>query len=163
MDNRTLKGVIPILILLIVFAFFMGKASQYNTPSKCYSTLQPSRYFNDSTSHVVPGPGYVRIDGKNGEAIATAQTKATGSMRPAIPDFAELLEVKATDVSRGDIVVFSCKDKEIVHRVIDIRDINGTTYYLTKGDNNLRNDQDTFGCLPTSGDIHSKVIGVIYG
>ena len=43
---------------------------------------------------------------------------------------------------RGDIVVYNAKwfNQPVIHRIIDSKEINGTTVYEIKGDNNNRSD-----------------------
>ena len=47
-------------------------------------------------------------------------------------------EFDPTTVKEGDIVVYDAiwYDNPVIHRIIDIKDINGTTMYMIKGDNN---------------------------
>ncbi len=46
------------------------------------------------------------------------------------------------DVKVGDIVVYNAvwHNSPVVHRIVNITEINGTTYYEIKGDNNQRSD-----------------------
>ena len=46
--------------------------------------------------------------------------------------------VSGSTVKEGDIVVYDAVwyDNPVIHRIIDIKDINGTTMYMIKGDNN---------------------------
>ncbi|WP_273476416.1 signal peptidase I [Methanobrevibacter woesei] len=47
-------------------------------------------------------------------------------------------EFDPNDVQVGDIVVYNAEwvDEAVVHRVINITEINGSTYFVIKGDNN---------------------------
>lgn len=47
-------------------------------------------------------------------------------------------EFNPEDVKVGDIVVYNAKwvNEPVIHRVINITEINGSTYYVIKGDNN---------------------------
>lgn len=47
-------------------------------------------------------------------------------------------EFDPSDVKVGDIVVYDAHwvNEPVIHRVINITEINGTTYYMIKGDNN---------------------------
>lgn len=51
-------------------------------------------------------------------------------------------EFNPEDVQVGDIVVYDAQwvDEAVVHRVIDVVQINGSTYYEIKGDNNNVSD-----------------------
>ena len=57
-------------------------------------------------------------------------------------DFLGIHEFNPEDVQVGDVVVYDAKwfDQPVIHRIIDIKDINGTTMYVIKGDNNDRAD-----------------------
>ena len=43
-------------------------------------------------------------------------------------------------IHKGDIIVFRRDNLSIVHRIVDIRNINGTVRYYTKGDANKSKD-----------------------
>ena len=76
----------------------------------------------------------------------------SGSMEPAFyrgdivvvekADFFGLSEFNPEDVQVGDVVVYDAAwyDQPVIHRVINITEINGTTMYVIKGDNNNRPD-----------------------
>ena len=76
----------------------------------------------------------------------------SGSMEPAFyrgdivvvqkADFLGIHEFNPKDVEIGDIVVYDAKwfDQPVIHRIINITEINGTTMYVIKGDNNNRPD-----------------------
>ena len=51
-------------------------------------------------------------------------------------------EFNPEEVQVGDVVVYDAAwyDQPVIHRVINITDINGTTMYVIKGDNNDRAD-----------------------
>ena len=53
-------------------------------------------------------------------------------------DFLGIHEFNPTDVKVGDVVVYDAAwyDQPVIHRVINITQINGSTYYVIKGDNN---------------------------
>ena len=72
----------------------------------------------------------------------------SGSMEPAFyrgdivmvekADFLGIHEFDPSNVKIGDVVVYDAAwyDQPVIHRVINITDINGTTMYVIKGDNN---------------------------
>lgn len=76
----------------------------------------------------------------------------SGSMEPVFyrgdivavekANFLGINEFDPHSVEVGDIVVYDAAwfDEPVIHRIIDIRDINGTTMYVIKGDNNNRTD-----------------------
>lgn len=90
----------------------------------------------------------------------------SGSMEPTLYR-GDLVIVRAVDPATlkvGDIVIYdasslpySSSDVPIVHRIIEIQDVSGNLYFITKGDNNPGPD----GGNRTSEDIIAKVIGSI--
>lgn len=61
---------------------------------------------------------------------------ATGSMAPEIPQ-GSLVWTETADPAVGDVIVYeSHLGKPTVHRVTDVRTVDGTTYYRTQGDAN---------------------------
>ena len=57
-------------------------------------------------------------------------------------DFLGIHEFDPNDVQVGDIVVYDATwyNEPVIHRVINITEINGTTYYMIKGDHNSHPD-----------------------
>ena len=90
----------------------------------------------------------------------------SGSMEPAFyrgdivmvqkADFFGIHEFNVDDIQKGDVVVYDAKwfNQPVIHRVIDIVNINGTTMYLIKGDNNKSPDP----YYVTKEQIESKVV-----
>ena len=73
-------------------------------------------------------------------------------------DFLGINEFNASDVKVGDVVVYDAAwyDQPVIHRIINITDINGTTMYVIKGDNN--DSPDPY--YVTSSQIKEKVVTV---
>ena len=90
----------------------------------------------------------------------------SGSMEPAFyrgdivlvqkADFFGVHEFNPDDVQVGDVVVYDAKwfDQPVIHRIIRIAEINGTTMYVIKGDNN--DSPDPY--YVTSDKIKEKVV-----
>ena len=90
----------------------------------------------------------------------------SGSMEPAFyrgdivvvqkADFIGINEFDPENVQIGDVVVYDAQwfDQPVIHRIIDIKNINGTTMYKIKGDNN--NAPDPY--YVTSSQIKEKVV-----
>ncbi|SDA71816.1 signal peptidase I [Methanobrevibacter millerae] len=90
----------------------------------------------------------------------------SGSMEPVFyrgdivavekANFLGINEFDPKSVEVGDIVVYDAAwfDQPVIHRIIDIREINGTTMYVIKGDNNNRTDP----YYVTSDQIKEKVL-----
>lgn len=90
----------------------------------------------------------------------------SGSMEPAFyrgdivlvqkANFLGIDEFNPADVQVGDVVVYDAAwyDQPVIHRIINITDINGTTMYVIKGDNNDRADP----YYVTADQIQEKVV-----
>jgi signal peptidase I len=167
--NIILAVVISIMFLSIII-YILGymniilTLNKANLPSKCYTSLQPSPVFtmigkispvslNSLTKQIIIEYAFIRN-------VSTRQISDTGSMRPALSDFQTVITIEPLieDIHIGDIIIFNCNNKQIVHRIIDIKD----GIYLTKGDNNVADDYASFGCITQFEDIENKVVGIIY-
>lgn len=73
-------------------------------------------------------------------------------------DFLGIHEFNVDDIKEGDVVVYDAKwfNQPVIHRVIGIEDINGTTMYMIKGDNNKSPDP----YYVTKEQIESKVVTI---
>ena len=92
----------------------------------------------------------------------------SGSMEPVFyrgdivilqkADFFGIQEFDPNDVQVGDVVVYDASwyDQPVIHRIINITDINGTTMYVIKGDNNKRPDP----YYVTANQITERVVSV---
>ncbi|MBR2556892.1 MAG: signal peptidase I [Methanobrevibacter sp.] len=92
----------------------------------------------------------------------------SGSMEPAFyrgdivaiqkADFFGIHEFNSSDIKVGDVVVYDAAwyDQPVIHRVINVTEINGTTMYMIKGDNN--DSPDPY--YVTADQIQEKVIKV---
>ncbi|MEM2204175.1 MAG: signal peptidase I [Sulfolobales archaeon] len=71
------------------------------------------------------------------------------SMEPILStgDLVIIIPVKdPLEISVGDVVVYkSASGRYIIHRVINIINVGGNTYFITKGDNNLVPDPSAPG------------------
>ena len=45
-------------------------------------------------------------------------------------------------IKEGQVIIFNFNDIQTIHRVVDIRKVNGEYRYYTKGDANQRNDDE---------------------
>lgn len=71
--------------------------------------------------------------------VVIATESMTGSLN--VGDAVVYEEYEGEIVKEGDIVVFTKDDKTLViHRVIDVQNLNGNVYYTTKGDFNETSD-----------------------
>lgn len=62
----------------------------------------------------------------------------------------------------GDVIIYEgSAGKLIIHRVVDVKVINGEYYYVTKGDNNLMVDIVEFSGPNRAGVPYERVKGVV--
>ena len=176
MKKKKIVFEVIILVLLFVlgalsYAFIVNEYTYVHvqkiiseTPlqSQCYTNLQPSIYFNAGRSPITQNTDarYLQLTFDTSNFTYNIVSN-TGSMRPTIPDYANVLEVAPKNPSElhvGDIIVFTCDCKNIMHRIINID--NG--FYITKGDNNNIDDKNGLNCSTQFKDIQYKIVGVLY-
>jgi signal peptidase I len=92
----------------------------------------------------------------------------SGSMEPVFyrgdivvvekANFLGIQEFDPSETQVGDIVVYDAVwyDEPVIHRVINISEINGVKYYTIKGDNN--GEPDPY--LVTEGQIQQRVVKI---
>ena len=92
----------------------------------------------------------------------------SGSMEPAFyrgdivlvekSDFFGIHEFNLEDVKVGDVVVYDAAwfDQPVIHRIINMTEINGTKLFVIKGDNN--NNPDPYYVTPEQ--IKERVVTV---
>lgn len=70
-------------------------------------------------------------------------------------DIMILYGTKPENLKRGDIIVFQspAKSDPIIHRIIDIREVDGKYHFTTKGDHN----QDVYGAIGENDIIQDRV------
>lgn len=74
----------------------------------------------------------------------------TGTINKGDAVFFEKFDGKE-EIPKGQVIIFDKDDIKVVHRVVDVKKVNGETRYTTKGDANQENDdgyitdEDVFG------------------
>lgn len=188
---KRLLFILAFLFILLGFAISQAynstkieepKFPTCNLTSKCYTQTQPSPFFMKDKVTFPEGKGenfvdvsygysaeeYLKIGFKGENRFSFDRPgsfdRCCGSMRPTISDRAILLMLKPEEkeLAIGDIVSFKCGNQSLLHRIVEVENINGTTKYLTKGDNNDQNDLIGFNCEPNFSEIYQKVVGVLY-
>lgn len=131
-------------------------------PSKCYTTMQPSYYFRGVSPSLITQniDGSLKIYPKNDQKLRSIQVGGTGSMRPTIGGFSEVIviDILYEDINIGDIITFKTNLRETIHRVVNIENNGTDTVYTTKGDNNNVADSEKL----LRNQIKYKVVGVLY-
>lgn len=89
---------------------------------------------------------------------------ATGSMTGEINkgDAVVYTVLDDHDVKEGEVVVFNQMGKKVVHRVVEIKNINGELQYYTKGDANEDRDRGYITRADIEGKVHFKISYVGY-
>jgi len=161
------------LLLLGSAVFFSGCTVSASSPQPITNTTplpsNPTRYYWDSTMRATGLQSYspyqqggtVSFNMVKNVQTRTFQIQCTGSMRPAIDCNHWLIAYSPTNESEihlGDVLEYrSYGFTNYIHRVIYIDNVNGTNYYLMRGDNNLDVDARI-----TFSQIISKITGVWY-
>jgi signal peptidase len=73
----------------------------------------------------------------------TPSVVASGSMRPAfdVGDIAITVQTSASEIRQGDVLRYLRNSEFIVHRVVEVHNVNGAIFFITKGDaNNVPDD-----------------------
>ena len=88
-------------------------------------------------------------------------TVLTGSMEPEINagDVVIVKNIAQKDIKVGDVITYSVGNSEqtVTHRVTEIVQQNGKTYYKTKGDNNNSADSDLVEYANILGTVGFKI------
>jgi hypothetical protein len=119
--------------------------------------ISPSDTINESDIWVYDDYAIINIPG-----LSLARYEDTNSMDPILDKEANGLEVvpsSVQDINLGDIIAYQKGGNLIVHRVINQSvDINGTTFFILKGDNNAQPDPEPV----YFNQIEYKLVGVLY-
>ena len=86
----------------------------------------------------------VKITPQGSNITKVYHAKTTGSMRPLIVEHteSEFIQLFPNDeLYVGDVCTYRWENKSILHRIVFITAIEGETFYVFKGDNNLYPDQ----------------------
>lgn len=78
-----------------------------------------------------------------GASLVIIENGPNSSMEPTYykGDLFVLTKPDASEFERGDIMVYeNAKNELIIHRIVDIKEVNGTTYFRVSGDNPTRNN-----------------------
>lgn len=85
----------------------------------------------------------------------------TGSMEPSIKvgDIVLIKNVSKEDIKEGDVITFAPDNtsQTVTHRVIELVQENGETFYKTKGDNNNSPDSDLVSYKNIVGKLSLKI------
>lgn len=86
-------------------------------------------------------------------------TVLSNSMQPSFEtgDMVIVKSVNPSEIKVSDVITFQGENKYITHRVVDVIAENGSTRFVTKGDNNNVNDEK----LVTSSSLVGKQIFLI--
>ncbi len=118
----------------------------------------PSDTLSESNIQVYDSKVIIRLDGARWASYTN-----TKSMSPVLDEGSNGIEIvpkSIEDIHVGDIVAYATKYNNIpvVHRVIAIKKDNEGTYYILKGDNNMKRDPENV----RFSQIRYKLVAVIY-
>jgi hypothetical protein len=88
----------------------------------------------------------------------------TGSMFPVLGEHSLVLCQKTNfydSLQVGDIIIFEKDEQRVIHRIIRKSMDEQGSYVVTKGDNNMRSDLNSFGKIRED-QIRGVVIGILY-
>lgn len=89
----------------------------------------------------------------------------SGSMNPVIKkgDAVIIHKIKdEKDIKVGEVIAFNNKGKTIIHRLIEVKNENGTKYYYTKGDANNSRDNVKLKFKDIKGVVKFKIPFIAY-
>jgi len=143
--SEHLKTIVAIvLIIAVIFGLFLGLRSFLNTP--------------DPVLTVVSGSMSIPYDASDDNFWLTIATSFDRTL--SVGDIIIVQGVNPknlnTNYPNSDIIVFhdpepGFYDTLIVHRIVDVRKVNGELYFDTKGDGNPAPDVNPWPETPTSG------------
>jgi signal peptidase len=72
--------------------------------------------------------------------VMIATDSMTGTINRSDAVIYEKYDSSDTPVTEGDIIIFMENNRRVVHRIVEINNVNGQRQYITKGDANETND-----------------------
>lgn len=121
--------VLPACIVLLIYALYTPRGFVVAKRKTIANTIA-------TTLALILAVGYIMLVSQ--QFYYNLLVIATPSMSGAINKGDAVLyeDYEGQTIEVGDVIVFTNKDKKIVHRVMDIKKINGQLRYFTKGDAN---------------------------
>ena len=121
--------VLPIGILLLMHALYTPRSFVVAKRKTVASTIA-------TTFAVVLAAGYIMLISQQFQykLVIIATPSMSGSIEKG--DAVIYEDYDGQHIEVGDVIVFTREDNKIVHRVMDIKKINGQLRYFTKGDAN---------------------------
>ena len=118
----------------------------------------PSDTLSESNIQVYDSKVIIRLDGARWASYTN-----TKSMSPVLDENSHGIEIvpkSEDDIHIGDIIAYATKYNNIpiVHRIIAIKKDKEGTYYILKGDNNMKRDPENV----RFSQIRYKLVAVIY-
>ena len=152
------KSLLFFLSLLFAGIFLISYSLNVSGEETSYALMAPSDTLSESNIRVYDSKVIIELEGARWASYTN-----TKSMSPVLDEGANGIEIvpkSIEDIHIGDIVAYETKYNKIpvVHRVIDIKKDNEGTYYILKGDNNMKRDPENV----RFSQIRYKLVAVIY-
>ena len=72
------------------------------------------------------------------------------------------IKVKEENIQENDVIVFQTQDKVLIHRVVEIENIDGVNHYRTKGDANGTRDNIDITMDKIYGEVKLRIPCIAY-
>lgn len=151
---------IEVLLLLLVVFMNASVLIYFLTPSLTGNVVDESlisSYDHVSEDDIIIDEGKIVIDLKDARL---SRYDGSGSMAPLLSEYATGVSIKpdsSEEVYIGDVISFWKNGELIIHRVVEKGEDSFGVYFITKGDNNFREDGKVY-----FEDIDSVLVAVIY-
>lgn len=146
----SLRAFIVLILPLLIYAFLHVLFE----PKKKFSAVKKRRVSIVITASILIFAGlFVMLISNQFRfgALVIATESMTGELNKG--DAAVFEKCDGKDVSVGQVIVFEKNDSLVVHRVIDIKNINGSNQYFTQGD---ANDTPDIGFIQDN-----QIVGIV--
>lgn len=152
------KSFLFFISLLFAGIFLIAYSLNVSGEDTSYTILSPSDTLSEANIQVYDSKVIITLDGARWASYTN-----TGSMMPVLSENSHGIEIvpkSEEDIHIGDIVAYQTKYNNIpnVHRVIAVKKDNEGTYYILKGDNNMKRDPENV----RFSQIRYKLVAVIY-
>ncbi|MFH1064921.1 MAG: signal peptidase I [Nanoarchaeota archaeon] len=153
-----IKSFLFFISLLFAGVFLIAYSLNVSGEEVVNTVSAPSDTLSESNIQVYDSKVIITLEGARWASYTN-----TKSMSPVLDEGSNGIEIvpkSEDDIHIGDIVAYATKYNNIpvVHRIIDIKKDKDGTYYILKGDNNMKRDPENVRFEQ----IKYKLVAVIY-